>query len=124
MVNLRNKEGRSLYFANRKEYYRRKRISTKLIATNERKRLVKEGKIYRQSVAYATTPETDVGITYRAVLYTLYPDKSQEARLKSYLDKRIKVSENWDYIGYEMEQVGENDIQWIELNKLYFEVDK
>ena len=43
MINLRDSTGRSLYFSDRKEYYRRKRISASL---KERARRLKEEKIF------------------------------------------------------------------------------
>lgn len=64
MVNLRDSDGRSLYFSNRKEYYRRRRISESL---KKKSRISSQRPTIKKRIRKQVTFNSDYSISLRAI---------------------------------------------------------
>ena len=132
---------RSLYFSNRKEYYRRQKISKALKGrkkskqttskkTGNKEQVTQETDIYRYSLHYLADNKSG-SAEFRAEVYTLGKRTNMQQTLKSFMDNKIldynrglqTFYKNSFLVGYEESEVGINDVGKAELNKLRFHVE-
>ena len=130
--NLGKQKTRSLYFSNRKEYYRRKRISASLKRYYSNRKILKEKietekGLFRHSLAYYNHKYDK---TLRAEFLSESSDKERaKRRLIAFLDKVLekrkslrKLFSTSSVLGLESERVGENDIQGEAIETMSFGV--
>lgn len=119
MVNLYNKQGRSLYFANRKEYYRRLRISKTLLKRfSEKRRALKR---IRKQVVY----NCDYSMSIRAIeINGNSTIEELERKIEEFLDSNEPLKRiNWSTEGLENEEIDKTEDKELENGKVYLEVN-
>lgn len=127
MVNLRDKNGRSLYFTNRKEYYRRKKISKALKERYAEKRTVRAKRYVRYSVGLIQVRKgDDYGQTVRAEIVNPSDTRNVLPRLKEEAEEWIgKERQKGNIKGWfkivafeDGEEIDSYEAQDYELNKI------
>ncbi len=134
MLNLRDSNGRSLYFGNRKEYYRRKHISQSLKRYYTEKKISSQfqtsekeiKKFTRYSVVYMDVKkENGYKTSFRAEIVN--PDSAKgiieklKAEMEEYLKKKRsegRLSGWFMKMGFEKEEIDEIEASNYEINKI------
>lgn len=111
MVNLRDSNGRSLYFVNRKEYYRRKRISE----TKRNKRRVRQQ--YTINMSYSQS------IRAICINGNATEDELRNIAHEFLLNNEIFNNFHPDIEGYEKEQIDNTEDKKLKDKLVYLEVN-
>jgi hypothetical protein len=131
MVNLRDKSGRSLYFSNRPEYYRRKRISEGVKKSYARRKIIKaqfQKRRIRQQVTIDFRDKNRPPYYVSLRIVTINNPSITEKKLLEIAEEFKRSDEELkgmkeNYKGYEKQEIDDYEEQEINDKEIYVQIE-